>query len=262
MKQYHPYHLVDVSPWPILTSISLLLLTSGTVMWMHMYKWGYIILLTGILMTLSILILWWKDVIRESTYEGSHTQLVQNGLRLGMILFIISEVFFFLAFFWAFFHSALAPTIELGAIWPPKGIQTLNPWDVPFLNTIILLSSGGTLTWAHHALISGDRRNTILGLSLTIILAITFTSIQLMEYFEAPFAIADSVYGSTFYGATGLHGLHVIIGTLFLTVCLYRIINHHFTTTHHFGFTGAIWYWHFVDVVWIFLFLSIYYWGS
>jgi cytochrome c oxidase subunit 3 len=236
--------------------------TIGAVMYIHLYKGGSILLPLGILMILTTMILWWRDIIRESTFQGHHTSIVQRGLRYGMVLFIVSEVLFFVAFFWAFFHSSLAPSIELGAIWPPKGIQVLNQWEVPLLNTVILLSSGATVTWAHHAIVSGDRSGAILGLLFTVLLALVFTALQGYEYYEAPFTIADGVYGSTFFMATGFHGFHVIIGTIFLTVCLIRLINHHFTNHHHFGFEAAAWYFHFVDVVWLFLFVSIYWWGA
>jgi cytochrome c oxidase subunit 3 len=262
MKQYQPFHLVDVSPWPLMVSIGSLMLTSGLVMWMHAYTGGSIVALTGLVLILMVLINWWQDVVREGTFEGRYTTLVQRGLRMGMVLFIISEVFFFLAFFWAFFHSSLTPNIELGSIWPPKGITPLNPWEVPLLNTVLLLSSGVTATWAHHGLISGNRKFVITGLILTVVLGLIFTSLQVLEYIEAPFTMSDGIYGSTFYGATGLHGLHVIIGTIFLLVGLIRVIQYHFTRHVHLGLETSMWYWHFVDVVWIFLFLSIYYWGS
>ena len=205
---------------------------------------------------------WWRDVIRESTFQGHHTTPVQLGLRYGMILFIASEVMFFLAFFWAFFHSSLAPTVELGAVWPPKGITVLDPWEIPFLNTIILLTSGAAVTWAHHAILAGYRKEGITGLGITILLAVIFTGFQAFEYIEAPFTISDGVYGSTFYLSTGFHGLHVIIGTIFLFICLLRLQKGHFTKLHHFGFEAAAWYWHMVDVIWLFLFVSIYYWGG
>jgi len=258
----HSYHLVDPSPWPFVGSISCLITTIGGVLFMHNYQGGGLSLTLGIIMILTTMIFWWRDVIREGTFQGHHTTIVQKGLRYGMILFIISEVFFFLAFFWAFFHSSLAPSIEIGAIWPPKGIKVLNPWEVPLLNTIILLSSGATVTWAHHSIVNRDLENATLGLSLTLDLAVLFTILQILEYKEAPFTIADGVYGSTFFMATGFHGLHVIIGTIFLYVCLVRLIKYHFTNTHHFGFEAAAWYFHFVDVVWLFLFVSIYWWGG
>ena len=258
----HPYHLVDPSPWPLFSSMSAFLTTVGGVMYMHSYEGGAFVLSFGITMLLYAMFVWWRDVVRESTYEGAHTSAVQTGLRYGMILFILSEVMFFVAFFWAFFHSSLAPTIEIGAVWPPKGIEVLNPWEVPFLNTIILLTSGASVTWAHHAIVSGNRQQAITGLAITVLLAVIFTGFQAYEYLEAPFTISDSIYGSTFYMSTGFHGFHVMIGTLFLTVCLVRLIKHHFTKNHHFGFEAAAWYWHMVDVVWLFLFVCVYYWGG
>lgn len=260
--QYHPFHLVDPSPWPYVASCSALGLTTGGVMYMQGYKYGELLGLVSFGFILLVMIVWWRDVIREATYEGHHTLVVQKGLRMGMLLFITSEVMFFFSFFWAFFHSSLSPTIDIGAVWPPIGINALNPFEVPLLNTAILLSSGATVTWSHHAMISGDRGNSILALAITIVLGVVFTGLQAMEYYEAPFTIADSVYGTTFFVATGFHGLHVIIGTTFLAVCLYRILDHHFTQHHHNGFEASIWYWHFVDYVWIFLFISIYWWGS
>ena len=258
----HPFHLVDPSPWPLFSSLAAFTTTSGGVMYMHSYTGGGYILSLGFTMLLYSLFVWWRDIIREATYEGHHTKAVQIGLRWGMILFIVSEVMFFVAFFWAFFHSSLAPTIELGAVWPPKGIQVLNPWDIPFVNTVILLTSGASVTWAHHAIVAGYRRNAILSLVVTIFLAAFFTGLQALEYVEAPFTISDGVYGSTFFLATGFHGFHVFVGTVFLTVCLFRVIEFHFTRNHHFGFEAAAWYWHFVDVVWLFLFIAIYWWGG
>lgn len=260
--QKHPFHLVDPSPWPLLASLSAFASTVGGVMYMHGYTGGSQLLSLGILMIMYSMFVWWRDVVREATYEGHHTSFVQLGLRYGMILFIVSEAMFFLAFFWAFFHSSLAPTVDIGAVWPPKGIEVLNPWEVPFLNTLILLSSGASITWAHHALVAGYRQQAINALAVTIALAVIFTGLQVFEYLEAPFTISDGIYGSTFYLATGFHGFHVFVGTTFLAVCLVRLIKHHFTKTHHFGFEAAAWYWHFVDVVWLFLFVSIYYWGG
>ena len=193
---------------------------------------------------------------------GYHTKAVQKGLRVGMIWFIISEVWLFVSFFWAFYHSALVPTVEIGSIWPPVGIEAINAYEVPLLNTALLLSSGATVTWSHNAIISGNRKETILGLIATIALGVVFTGLQAMEYYEAPFTIADSVYGSTFYVATGFHGAHVLIGTTFLAVCLVRIIDYQLTKHHHTGYEAAIWYWHFVDIVWVFLYVSIYWWGG
>jgi cytochrome c oxidase subunit 3 len=261
-NQSHAYHLVSNSPWPLYASLAATLLTIGGVMYMHMYNHGFVVLLFGLIMLISVLSVWWRDVVRESTYEGMHTTLVQYGLRIGVVLFIVSEVMFFLAFFWAYFHSSLAPSIEIGSIWPPEGIITFNAWGVPLLNTYILLLSGVTITAAHHYLIRGNEKHVREGFYYTILLAFIFTALQLYEYVEAPFNISDGIYGSTFFMATGFHGFHVIIGTTFITVCLFRFLRSHFTKQHHFGFEAAAWYWHFVDVVWLFLFVSIYWWGS
>lgn len=217
---------------------------------------------TALPILLLIVYRWFRDIVVESTFEGNHTAKVQTGLRFGMVLFIVSEIMFFFAFFWAFFHSSLSPAVAIGCVWPPMGIETLNPWEVPFLNTLILLSSGVSITWAHRAIIAGNRANTIIGLGITILLGIIFTLCQLFEYITAPFGINDGVYGSVFYMATGFHGFHVFVGTTFLVVCLLRQVFYHFTIEHHFGFEAAAWYWHFVDVVWLFLFTSIYWWGS
>lgn len=210
---------------------------------MHSYQYGGLLMSIGFLLTLYVVSCWWRDVIRESTYEGHHTKIVQLGLRYGVVLFIISEVLFFVAFFWAFFHSSLSPTCEIGTVWPPQGIQVLNPWHIPLLNTLILLLSGCSVTWSHHALLHGYRKEGLMGLMVTILLASIFTSLQVLEYVSAHFNISDGIYGSTFYLATGFHGFHVILGTLFLGVCLRRLWNHHFTTSHHFGFEAAAWYW-------------------
>nr|BCO16483.1 cytochrome oxidase subunit 3 [Ptenopus garrulus] len=258
--QAHSYHMVDPSPWPITGAAAALLMTSGLAMWFHFHTKTIMVL--GLTLTLLTMYQWWRDVVREGTFQGHHTKPVQQGLRYGMILFITSEVFFFLGFFWAFYHSSLAPTPELGGCWPPTGIIPLNPFEVPLLNTAVLLASGVTVTWAHHAIMTNQRQAATQALTLTALLGIYFTLLQAMEYVEAPFTMADAVYGSTFFVATGFHGLHVIIGTTFLLVCLLRQINYHFTTHHHFGFEAAAWYWHFVDVVWLFLYISIYWWGA
>nr|YP_010502214.1 cytochrome c oxidase subunit III [Leocrates chinensis]UXC96459.1 cytochrome c oxidase subunit III [Leocrates chinensis] len=255
-----PFHLVEFSPWPLTGSIGALVLTIGLTSWFH--GRGMICMLMGLLIILLTMVQWWRDVVREGTFLGHHTSPVTKGLRWGMILFITSEVLFFFAFFWAFFHSSLAPAVELGCMWPPAGIDPINPFSVPLLNTTVLLASGVTVTWAHHGLMEGDRKGAIQGLMMTVALGVYFTALQAAEYYEAPFTIADSVYGSTFFVATGFHGLHVLIGSSFLAVCLLRVLAHHFSPGHHFGFEAAAWYWHFVDVVWIFLYLCIYWWGS
>lgn len=205
---------------------------------------------------------WWRDIYREATLQGYHSEKVGLGLRWGIILFIVSEVFFFVSFFWAFFHRSLSPNIEVGALWPPVGVETFNPFQVPLLNTRILLASGVTITWAHHALMEKNYDQCLQGLLVTIILGVYFSFLQGLEYIEASFTIADRVYGSTFFVATGFHGLHVLIGTSFLAICMSRHAKCHFSSDHHFGFEAAAWYWHFVDVVWLFLYLSIYWWGE
>nr|QNS38216.1 cytochrome c oxidase subunit III [Eubucco bourcierii] len=258
--QAHSFHMVDPSPWPLFGAIAALLTTSGLTMWFHLNS-PYLLML-GLLTTTLVMLQWWRDVVREGTFQGHHTPMVQKGLRYGMILFITSEVFFFLGFFWAFFHSSLTPTPELGGQWPPTGIKPLNPLEVPLLNTAVLLASGITVTWAHHSITEANRKQAIHALTMTILLGLYFTALQTMEYHETPFSIADSVYGSTFFIATGFHGLHVIIGSSFLLICLLRLIKYHFTPNHHFGFEAAAWYWHFVDVIWLFLYMTIYWWGS
>nr|YP_010946458.1 cytochrome c oxidase subunit III [Caeparia donskoffi]WGO57176.1 cytochrome c oxidase subunit III [Caeparia donskoffi] len=260
MHSNHPFHLVDKSPWPLTGAIGALITMMGLIKWFHLYN--HQLILIGIMIMILTMIQWWRDIIREGTYQGLHTKFVTKGLRWGMILFIISEVFFFISFFWAFFHSSLSPTIEIGSYWPPMGIQPFNPLQIPLLNTTILLSSGITVTWAHHGLLENNFNQALQSLFLTIILGIYFTTLQAYEYFEASFSIADSIYGSTFFMATGFHGLHVIIGTTFLLTCFLRHLLLHFSSNHHFGFEAAAWYWHFVDVVWLFLYISIYWWGS
>jgi cytochrome c oxidase subunit 3 len=261
-NQQHSFHLVDPSPWPIVAATGALMLTFGTVLFMHGYVGGPFLAKLGVLMILFVMYVWWRDIIREGTFEGQHTNTVQTGLKMGMLLFIASEVMFFSGFFWAFFHSSFNPAVEIGAVWPPAYLTILDPWKVPLLNTFLLLSSGASVTWCHHAIVLGSKSQAHISLIITIILAVIFTALQGFEYVTAPFTISDSVYGSSFYMATGFHGFHVVIGTLFLTVCLGRLYFNHFTREHHFGFEAAAWYWHFVDVVWLFLFASIYIWGS
>nr|YP_010691243.1 cytochrome c oxidase subunit III [Drosophila paulistorum]WBU93789.1 cytochrome c oxidase subunit III [Drosophila paulistorum]WBU93893.1 cytochrome c oxidase subunit III [Drosophila paulistorum] len=256
----HPFHLVDYSPWPLTGAIGAMTTVSGMVKWFHQYDISLFFL--GNIITILTVYQWWRDVSREGTYQGLHTYAVTIGLRWGMILFILSEVLFFVSFFWAFFHSSLSPAIELGASWPPMGIVSFNPFQIPLLNTAILLASGVTVTWAHHSLMESNHSQTTQGLFFTVLLGIYFTILQAYEYIEAPFTIADSVYGSTFYMATGFHGIHVLIGTTFLLICLLRHLNNHFSKNHHFGFEAAAWYWHFVDVVWLFLYITIYWWGG
>jgi cytochrome c oxidase subunit 3 len=259
----HDFHILPPSIWPLLSSFSALAMAVGGVMWMHDYAGGGYVFFAGLIAVLFCMFSWWVDVIRES-HEGYHTPVVQLHLRYGMIMFIASEVMFFVAWFWAYFAAALFPsTVEsIGGVWPPEGMHVLDPFGWPLLNTLILLCSGTTITWAHHALIHGDREGLKKGLWATIGLGILFSFIQGYEYAHAPFGFTDNIYTSTFFMATGFHGFHVIVGTIFLIVCLIRAYKGHFKPQQHFGFEAAAWYWHFVDVVWLFLFLAIYVWGG
>lgn len=260
--QAHPFHLVSPSPWPLTTSLNLLCLTLTGVLTMHSFQAGQNFFLISFVCLVYSMSLWFRDIISEGTYLGNHTLAVQKGLNLGVALFIASEALFFLAIFWTFFHSALSPTIELGAQWPPMGIEAINPYELPLLNTIILLSSGVIVTYAHHSIIKGDRKGGLYGLVFTLLLAILFTGFQGIEYSVSSFTISDGIFGSCFYFGTGFHGIHVIIGTAFLAVGFWRTLAYHITDNHHLGLESGILYWHFVDVVWLFLFVSIYYWGS
>lgn len=260
--QDHPFHLVSPSPWPLYTSVSLLALATSVALSMHNFNNGYILSIISLILVISSMSFWFRDIISEGTYLGNHTLSVQKGLNLGVLLFIVSEALFFLAIFWAFFHSSLTPTVELGAQWPPIGIEAVNPFELPLLNTVILLSSGATITYAHHSLIYGERKGALYGSIATVLLAIIFTGFQAIEYNVSSFTISDGAFGTCFYFGTGFHGFHVIIGTIFLCVALWRIFDYHFTDNHHVGFEGGILYWHFVDVVWLFLYIAVYYWGS
>jgi len=255
-----PYHLVELRPWPIILAARIILLALGIIEWLHFNN--LLLISMSLLLTILSLSQWWRDIFREATIIGKHTIKVQQGLRIGIILFIISEVCFFISFFWAFFHSRFSPTPDLGCIWPPIGIDIIDPIRVPLLNTIILLTSGFTLTWRHHRLLIKKRITAIIGLLMTIILGSYFTLLQSLEYINTRFSVRDRALGSTFFITTGFHGLHVIIGTLFLIVNLYRIKVFHFSSLHHFRFEAAAWYWHFVDVIWICLYICIYWWGS
>ena len=259
----HDYHILPPSPWPLVGSMSAFVLAAGAIGWMHDAAWGKYVFPLGLIGLLFTFYSWWSDVVREAN-SGDHTPVVQLHHRYGMILFIASEVMFFVAWFWAYFDAALFPSSAeaIGGVWPPKGIEVLDPFVYPLLNTLILLLSGTTVTWAHHALIHDDRKGLKQGLWATIILGVIFSCVQAYEYSHASFAFSGNIYGATFYMATGFHGFHVFVGTLFLIVCLVRTYRGDFTPKQHFGFEAAAWYWHFVDVVWLFLFISIYLWGS
>ncbi|WP_028035514.1 cytochrome c oxidase subunit 3 [Chelativorans sp. J32] len=278
----HDYHIIDPSPWPFIGSVGALVMALGGVAWMKSLQgtsfpiFGidlagarFWIFLVGVLIVLYTMFSWWGDTIREGQ-EGHHTRVVSLHLRYGMIMFIVSELMFFVAWFWAFFDASLFPgdPVQIsraeftGGTWPPQGIEVLDPFHLPLYNTIILLLSGTTVTWAHHALLENDRKGLVTGLVITVALGVLFSFVQAYEYMHAPFSFSDSIYGATFYMATGFHGFHVLIGTIFLAVCLLRAMAGQFTPKQHFGFEAAAWYWHFVDVVWLFLFAFIYVWAS
>nr|YP_009353892.1 cytochrome c oxidase subunit III [Laternula truncata]AQZ26189.1 cytochrome c oxidase subunit III [Laternula truncata] len=256
----HGFHLVESSPWPILTAVYAFCIAVGLVEWFS--GSGLVYLLIGLFGLGVCTIFWWRDVIRESTFQGHHTSMVQRGIKAGFVLFLLSEAAFFLSLFWAFFHAALVPTAYLGNQWPPTGIQAINPWTVPLLNTAVLVGSGVSVTLSHHSVRAGSLLKAKVSLLVTVMMGLYFTWLQWGEYRHASYTMADSVFGSTFYLATGFHGLHVIVGTLFLATCLYRMQYLQFSTTRHLGYSLAIWYWHFVDAVWILLYGIIYIWGS
>ena len=278
-QTHHDYHIIDPSPWPLIGSIGAFVMAFGGIGWMQGMKGAEslfglpitnpVMFLVGLAIVLYTMFGWWSDTIKEA-HEGHHTKVVSIHLRYGMIMFISSEVMFFVAWFWAFFDASLfadeaqqvAHVAFTGGQWPPLGIEVLDPMHLPLYNTIILLLSGTTLTWAHHALLHGDRKGLVNGLALTVVLGVLFSAVQAYEYVHAPFAFKESIYGSTFFMATGFHGFHVLVGTIFLIVCLIRAMKGDFTPKQHFGLEAAAWYWHFVDVVWLFLFFTIYVWAS
>lgn len=257
----HPFHMVTPSAWPFLLSMYTWFMLVGTVAFMHGIFMGKCLLVNGILFMTLCIFGWLIDVNYEASYQGQHTKIVQNGLKIGFALFILSEIMFFFGFFWGFFHSSLAPAIQIGAVWPPQGIETFSPWGVPLLNTFILLLSGATITWSHYSLVLAKYTESFLALFLTIILGLTFTIIQYTEYKNAGFSINDGIYGSCFFLLTGFHGFHVIVGTIMLSITLIRFWKGLLTEIRHISFEVSAWYWHFVDVVWLFLYISIYWWG-
>ena len=260
--QAHPFHLVLPSPWPIMSSFSLLSITVSGTLIIQTFIRIISFFTMSFFSIISVVFYWFKDIIIESTYLGNHTLAVQRGLYMGIALFIISEALFFLAIFWTYFHSSLSPTIELGSQWPPAGIQAIDPLEFPLFNTILLLSSGVSVTLAHHSIIQGNRKKYLLGLGFTVVLALLFTAMQALEYLLSSFTITDGIFGSCFYFGTGFHGFHVIIGTIFLLFSLGRGLLYHLSQAHHLGLESAIIYWHFVDIVWIILYIAVYYWGS
>ncbi len=260
----HPYHLVRPSAWPLISSFAAGLLAVGAVLFMHKVEIrdvpvGLKGVILGALSVMACMFFWWKDIIHEGVVEKAHSPIAKIGLRYGMMLFIASEVMFFVAFFWAFFSASLFP---VGGIWPPEGIHIIPAFDLPLLMTMILLLSGCTVTWAHHALLDNKIAEASKALIITVGLGVVFLGFQVYEYVHAPFAFKDGIFASTFFMATGFHGFHVFVGTVFLFVCWLRTVKGHFNAENHFGFEAAAWYWHFVDVVWLFLFVAVYWWGA
>ncbi len=263
----HPYHIVRPSIWPLVGAIAAGIFTMGLVLFMHKTEFQGVSVglkgaIAGLIGILAVMFFWWKDVIYESVGEKVHNKITEHGLRYGMAFFIASEVMFFVAFFWAFFNASLNPTEAIGYIWPPANIETIPAFDLPFLMTMILLLSGCTVTWAHHAVLEGKKDELVQALGLSVFLGFFFLCFQVYEYSHATFGFTEGIFASTFYMATGFHGFHVLIGTIFLAVCWIRSMKGHFTPDNHFGFEAAAWYWHFVDVVWLFLFVAVYWWGG
>ena len=259
-EKNHDYHILHPSIWPFLSALSAFILLLGCGLFFHDYT--SIVMIIGFLMILYCMYGWWSDVVTES-HIGDHTPVVKIGLKYGVIMFITSEVMFFSAWFWSFFKHALYPMEAVGEVWPPVGIETFDPWHLPLINTLILLCSGAAATWAHHAIAhENNRKDLVSGLIVAILLGMLFTVFQAYEYSHAAFSFSGNIYGANFFMATGFHGFHVIVGTIFLAVCLIRALKGHFTPESHIGFEAAAWYWHFVDVVWLFLFAAIYIWGA
>nr|YP_009994018.1 cytochrome c oxidase subunit III [Aphis aurantii]QNO35793.1 cytochrome c oxidase subunit III [Aphis aurantii] len=260
MKMNQPYFILNLSPWPILMAFNTFNLMISNIMILN-FKFNMTSLINFFLI-ISISMLWWRDVIRESTFQGNHNFNIMNLIKFSMILFIISELFLFISFFWNFLHNSLAPSIELGLNWPPKNIMFFNPLLIPLLNTIILLTSSFTITLTHFYLLNNLKKKTIMFMNLTIILSTYFLLLQMLEYNQATFTFSDSIFGSSFYMATGFHGLHVIIGTIFLLINLMRMLKLHFSFIHHISFELSAWYWHFIDIIWLFLYMTFYWWNN
>nr|AQZ24960.1 cytochrome oxidase subunit 3 [Ardeacarus ardeae] len=259
MKKFNPFHLVDLSPWPIFTSFSFLSFGLGVVIMVRcFYIYPFILSLLFLLMSSYF---WGVDIHREGCYEGSHNYEVVTGFKIGMVIFILSECFFFLGMFWAYFHLAELPSLEFGGVWPPVGINAFDPKGIPFLNTILLVSSGVSVTWSHHSMENGHYKSSVFSLGMTVFLGILFTSLQILEYKVAMFTFSCSSYSSVYYMGTGFHGLHVIIGSFLLLLCLFRFFHMFISCYSSVGFECSVWYWHFVDVVWFFLYLVFYWWG-
>lgn len=260
IKINQPYFILNLRPWPIFISINTFNFIISNIIIFN-YKFN-LILLINLTLIISIFFLWWRDIIRERTFQGNHNFNIINLIKLRIILFIISELFLFISFFWNFLHNSLAPSIELGLNWPPKNIIFFNPILIPILNTIILLTSSFTVTLTHLYLLNNNKKKSILFINLTIILSIYFLFLQIIEYKQATFTFSDSIFGSSFYIATGFHGIHVLIGTIFLLTNLIRIINIQISFIHHIRFELAAWYWHFIDIIWLILYITFYWWNN
>nr|AQQ72795.1 cytochrome c oxidase subunit 3 [Microthoracius praelongiceps] len=258
--KFHPFHIVSPSPWPFMLSVNLTV-TIVSVFFMFNGMKSFI-LQTSILSTLIVFMFWMIDIARESGEMGDHTKEVQKGLKFGFTLFIVSEVMFFASFFSAMFYLSLSPDISVGGMYPPMGISSLDYSLIPLLNSIILLSSGISITWSHHSLMENNKPQTILGLFITMILGAMFLTIQIVEYYNSSFSISDSVFGSVFFVSTGFHGIHVMVGLIFISTSIYLIYKNKMTSVNHQLFEMSAWYWHFVDVVWMFLFIILYWWGG
>ena len=261
----HDYHILPPSLWPLLGGIGAFVMLFGAVLWMQsITPWMFFI---GLALVLYVMFGWWSEVVSEGNNGVDHTPVVKIGLRYGVVLFIMSEVMFFSAWFWSFFKHAMYPmgpdSPAIDGMFPPAGIETFDPWHLPLINTLILLCSGCAATWAHHAIAhENNRKDLVNGLIIAIALGAVFTVLQAYEYSHAAFGFAGNIYGANFFMATGFHGFHVVVGTIFLFVCLMRALRGHFTPERHIGFEAAAWYWHFVDVVWLFLFAAVYVWGQ
>nr|DBA43707.1 TPA_asm: COX3 [Bombus melanurus] len=256
MKKNFPFHMVTISPWPIIVSLNLMNLLMSIILWIYMNN--LMIMIFNLLNLLLSMLMWFRDIVRESTFQGMHTMYIMLMLKFSMIMFIVSELFFFISFFWTFFHNSISPSIEINLMWPPKMIKFFNPFEIPLLNSIILIMSGFTVTLSHYNLLNNNMKSSLMTLSMTIILGIYFNIMQIFEYYNSFFCINDSIYGSIFFLSTGFHGIHVLMGTLMLMYSLIRMLNNHFSSIHHINFEFSIWYWHFVDVIWLFIYMFYY----
>uniref|UniRef100_A0AAU7LKT0 Cytochrome c oxidase subunit 3 n=1 Tax=Syrbatus sp. 3 RRMO-2024a TaxID=3154169 RepID=A0AAU7LKT0_9COLE len=260
MLKNNPFHMINYSPWPFMLAFNLLFIFMSFIK--LFYHKNFLSMTFNIMVTFMIMFQWWRDIIRESTFLGNHTSFILKNLKWSMMIFITSELLFFISIFWSFFHSSLSPSIEIGMNWPPLNIIPLNPLQLPLLNTLILLSSSMFITKAHYSINMNNYKKSLLNLFFTILLGIMFSILQLFEYYSLSFSISDSIYSSLFFFSTGFHGFHVIIGTMFLFICLLRQLFNHFSNNHFFAFESASWYWHFVDLIWLFIYTFLYWWGK